>query len=298
MSSRPPVPPSLSVALSVLRQRARALPVVELARRLFALEGPLEAGVARRLVATALGRRAEELPDPIPAALLAPPGSGEGTPIEVADFAVVDLETTGLAADRAAIIEIGAVRVSGLRIAGRFDTLASPGTPVPPPISALTGIDDRMLEGAPPQSAALARFRAWLDAAPGAPFVAHNASFDARFVRRGLGRHGLPPLSGPVLCTRRLAARLLPGVRRRGLDALCGHLGIRNRARHRALGDAEATAELLVWLLERARDRAGLATLGELAAFQALPAAQARRRLDPGRSAGPRGTVAQPGGPS
>lgn len=296
MSSNAPAPSSLAAALSTLRRRGQALPAVELAQHLLALAGPPEAGLARRLVATALGRRAEELPDPVGSALLAsPPPPRDLTPIEVAEFAVVDLETTGLAAERAEIIEIGAVRVSGLRLAGRFETLVRPGAPTPAFITALTGIDDRMLAHAPSPSVALARFRAWLDAAPGAPFVAHHASFDARFIREAFARHGLRPLSVPVLCTRRLAARLLPGVRRQGLDSLCRHRGIRNRARHRALGDAEAAAELLIEMLARVRERAGPATLGELAAFHDLPAARARRQLGPGRRPGTRGKVAQPG---
>jgi DNA polymerase-3 subunit epsilon len=101
--------------------------------------------------------------------------------------------------------------------------------------------------------------------------VAHNAPFDAGFVGRGFARHGLRPLDVPVLCTRKLARRVLPGLGRFGLDRVCEHLGIRNGARHRAAGDATATAELLVTLLDRARTTHRLETLGDLDLFLRSP---------------------------
>ena len=76
---------------------------------------------------------------------------------------------------------------------------------MPAKITSLTGIDDALVREAPPAAECLARFRAWLDRAPGAPFVAHNAPFDAGFVARGFARQGLRPLDVPVLCTRKLA---------------------------------------------------------------------------------------------
>jgi DNA polymerase III epsilon subunit-like protein len=153
---------------------------------------------------------------------------------------------------------------------------------VPPEITELTGIEQRMLVGAPLLDEALARFRGWLDAAPGAPFVAHNARFDEGFVRRGFARSGLAPLAAPVLCTRKLARRLVPELQRFGLARLADAFGIRNRAPHRALGDAEATAEALVCLLERARRDRGLGTVGELLAFQARAPGARPARVAPG----------------
>ncbi len=266
------------------RLRGEPVPVGVLAAGLLATSAPVETLLARRVVAAALGRAAEALPDPVPAdALVAEPVAAQAsTPLAAADFAVVDLETTGLSPQRAKILEIGAVRVSGLRIADRFETLVDPGMPVPRGVRALTGITDAMVVGAPPPARALAWLRAWLDLTPDAAFVAHNAAFDHGFVRRGLATHGLPGLAGPVLCTRKLARRLAPELGRFSLDRLADGFGIRNPARHRALGDAEATARALLELLRRAREHLGVGSLGELLALQAAkPRVRAGRCLEP-----------------
>ncbi len=188
--------------------------------------------------------------------------------LERVAFCVVDLETTGLSPTRASIIEIGGVRIEGLEIRDRFETLVDPGAPVPSTITRLTGIRDGMLAGAPDADAALRGLRDWLDRTPGGCFTAHNARFDAGFVGRGFAAAGLAPLAEPVLCTRLLARRLLPELRRFGLEAVADGLGLRFRARHRALGDAEVTAQALLQLLERAR-RHGVETLAQLVELQA-----------------------------
>ncbi|MCZ6464522.1 MAG: exonuclease domain-containing protein [Proteobacteria bacterium] len=74
----------------------------------------------------------------------------------------------------------------------------------------------------------------------------------------------------PVFCTRRLARRLAPEIGRFDLDHVCAHFGVSNAARHRALGDARATARVWVDLLHRARER-GLRTLGDLLDHQERP---------------------------
>lgn len=259
--------------LEALRARGEPVPLAELAARLVAAPRPLDPGIARRIVAVALGRPEPSLPDPLPADALRPPAAAEAdpTPLERAAFAVVDLETTGLSPRRATIIEIGAVRVAGLRLAERFETLVDPRQPLPRAITALTGIHDAMLVAAPPLGDALRSFRRWLAAAPRAPLVAHNAPFDAGFLRRGFAGCGLPDLGVPILCTRKLARRLVPELRRSGLDRLTSALGVRNRARHRALGDAEATAEALLHLLERARAEHAVRSVGDLLALQERP---------------------------
>jgi DNA polymerase III epsilon subunit-like protein len=77
-----------------------------------------------------------------------------------------------------------------------------------------------------------------------------------------------------VLCTRKLARRLIPELGRYNLDQLCAHFGIANRARHRALGDAEATARALLDLLGIAQSRFEIGNLGELIDFQRRPPAK------------------------
>jgi len=242
------------------------LALADLARVLLAADRPPPPSIARRVVAVALGRRVEDLPArllPEDLVVVAPVPSWSTMPLERAEFHVVDLETTGLS-HQCDILEIGAVHVAAGRRVSQFFTLVRPVGRIPAKITALTGIDDALVRDAPPQGECLRRFRAWLDRTPGAPFVAHNAPFDAGFVARGFASHGLRPLSAPILCTRKLARRAVPSLPRFDLDRLCGHFGIENGARHRATGDASATADLLVVLLARVQGEAGVETLGDL----------------------------------
>jgi DNA polymerase III epsilon subunit family exonuclease len=181
-------------------------------------------------------------------------------PLESTEFVVVDVETTGTSPGAARITEIGAVRLSRGRRVAHFERLVDPGTPVPRGITRLTGIHAGMLDGAPP----FARIAVeWLGFLGNAVLVAHNAPFDRGFLDRELRRCGEEPPDNPVMCTVRLARRLIPELRSHCLDSLAGHLGIPFRQRHRALGDAEVTAEILAILLQRAAAR-GVQTLGQL----------------------------------
>ncbi len=276
--------PSRSVrrALQAAHSRGQPVGLAELAGALLAASGPVPSALARRVVAAALEAPPESLSDPLAPAALARAGGvvHPETPLEAMDWVVVDLETTGLSRRGATILEIGAVRISGLAPADRFTSLVHPGRSIPRAITALTGIDDAAVAGAPPLAEALPRFLAWLGQTPGAPFVAHNAAFDHGFVATALAELALPPLAAPVLCTKLLGRRLVPELRRFGLDPLARHFGIGFGAgaggRHRALGDACATAELLLRLIDRAREQAGVATLGDLLALQAAPRRRAR----------------------
>jgi DNA polymerase III epsilon subunit family exonuclease len=276
-----PLPDGMCRALGALRRAGEAVSLVDLAARLLALEGPLPAPLARRLVAALLGAEAESLPDRLEPARLRPAHESAlaGLPLERARFVVVDLETTGLSPRCDAIIEIGAVRVEALTITGRFETLVRP--PGPGPLSqtivALTGIRDAMLADAPLAHRALGAFADWLAAAPDAPFVAHNAAFDSRFVERGFAAQGLPSPATVVLGTQKLGRRILPRLGRYNLDHLCAQFGVANRARHRALGDADATARVWIELLHVAR-RGGARTVGDLLDLQERPIRRRRRR--------------------
>lgn len=282
-----PAPP-LRRVLERLQRDREPLALDELARELFALTTRPAPALARRLVAAALGLGEAGLPEPLDLRALPrlAAGAAAALPLEAAEWIVVDLETTGLAADASTILEIGAVRVAGLRLVERFETLVDPGRPIPPRITALTGIDRSLVDGAPPLGRAIGAFRHWVG--EGArPFVAHNASFDERFVRAALAAHALPDWEGPVVCTRKLARRLVPDLGRYDLDSLAARFGIRNAARHRALGDAEAAARALVELLEAARSDHALATVGDLLALLAEPAGGRRRGRRQGAPAAP-----------
>jgi DNA polymerase-3 subunit epsilon len=186
-------------------------------------------------------------------------------PLAAANFVVVDLETTGGAPGGSGITEIGAVRVAGGRLAESFVTLVDPRRPIPPFVTRLTGITNEMVAGAPPLSDALPRFLAF--AGDDAVLVAHNATFDVSHLDAARRWVSGEPISHPHLCTLRLARRLLPEIRRRGLDSVAGALGIRCDDRHRALPDARITAEIFSVFLERLAER-GITRLDEALDFQ------------------------------
>ncbi|HKS48994.1 MAG TPA: DEDD exonuclease domain-containing protein [Amycolatopsis sp.] len=173
-----------------------------------------------------------------------------GTPLRDTTFVVFDLETTGTRPGQDGITEIGAVKVRGGEVLGEFATLVDPGMPVPPQIVALTGITGAMLLDAPPLGQVLPAF---LEFAAGAVLVAHNAPFDTGFLRAACGEYGYAWPRPAVVCTVRLARRVLtrqdtPSHRLAALAALFGSATTPN---HRALVDARATVDVLHALLER-----------------------------------------------
>jgi len=184
-----------------------------------------------------------------------------GTPLSEVTFACVDLETTGGAPPGSQITEIGAVKYRGGERIGTFQTLIDPGVSIPRFITYLTGIDDVAVAGAPPLEAVLPSLVEFLNAAV---FVAHNASFDFRFLNHDLQRLGYPALPGPPVCTARLSRRVLaedvPNVQ---LATVAQFFRSAVRPSHRALPDAEACAEVLHGLLDLG-GRLGIVTLGDL----------------------------------
>lgn len=191
----------------------------------------------------------------------------QGSPLlEDCAFAVVDVETTGSRAgggDR--VTEVAVVVVQGARCEPVLDSLIDPGRPIPAAASAVTGITDVMVRGAPPFAELSDRV---LAALAGRVFVAHNARFDWAFLAAELRRARDLALDGPRLCTVRLSRKLVPGLPSCGLDTLTRWFGFENPARHRAGGDALVTARLLSRLLGLARE-AGARTLADLAALEA-----------------------------
>ena len=194
-----------------------------------------------------------------------------GAPDEVVlprAIAFVDLETTGGNAAHHRIIEIGIVRVVDDVIVEEWSSLVDPQCRIPASIRAFTGISDAMVATAPPFAALVATLEEKLS---GAVFAAHNARFDASFLRSELRRLGRP-FSAKALCTVKLSRRLTPHERRHNLDALIERHGLECHARHRALGDARVLADW--WLrLRRERSAADLAAaIDAVLAAPALPA--------------------------
>jgi DNA polymerase-3 subunit epsilon len=116
-----------------------------------------------------------------------------------------------------------------------------------------------MLADAPPAAEAIARFR---DFAGPAVLVAHSAAFDRSLLFMEEHR-GAPALPNPFLCSLLLSRWLDPREPDHSLDGLCGRMGLVIDARHQALGDARATAELWTRLLARAATR-GVESLADL----------------------------------
>lgn len=201
-------------------------------------------------------------------------------------YVVVDVETTGGQAwgsDR--VTEVAAVRVEGARTELVFHSLIDPRRPIPWQITRLTGIDDAMVRGAPTFADVAGELAAHL---VGHVFVAHNARFDFGFLDAEFSRVAPTPLGALVtaqLCTVRLARRLLAHLPRRNLDAVSAHYGVSITDRHRASGDALATAAVLRGLLRDASLR-GVHTWGELDALLARGTARKQRSALPRSSEG------------
>jgi DNA polymerase-3 subunit epsilon len=189
-------------------------------------------------------------------------------------FVIVDTETTGSRAGEDRLIEIGAVRLVGGQVVDTFQQLIDPGRAVPNRITWLTGISTAMVFGQPSANEVLPRFAEFLG---DAVMVAHNLPFDARFLDVAMDEAGLPPIRNASLDTLRLARRLLPSLPSKGLTGLTAHFGITVDGRHRALGDAQATAELLTILLDRLRLEFGVETLDDLLGFQRKRYVETRR---------------------
>lgn len=182
-------------------------------------------------------------------------------------FAVVDVETTGTRAshgDRVTEIAIADVRDGA--VCEVFTQLVNPERMIPAHITSLTQISWAMVKDQPAFRQIATDVTSRL---AGRVFTAHNAAFDWRFVTEELTRGVGVQLSGPRLCTVRMARVLLPQLSRRSLDHVTHYFGINIGARHRAAGDAVATAEVLVRLLRVASDL-GLTTWAELQTYLAV----------------------------
>lgn len=161
-----------------------------------------------------------------------------GTPMTERVYVALDLETTGLDAKRDQIIEIGAVRFQGKQILDQFITFVNPGRAIPLRVQQLTGIRNSDVSKAPPLAAVAAELLAFVGADV-TGVVAHNAGFDMGFLRAA----GIN-FQRPILDTFELATILLPSMSSYSLGELCQTFQIPLEDAHRALDDAQATAQL------------------------------------------------------
>ena len=188
-------------------------------------------------------------------------GARGRTPLDRLGFVVFDTETTGLNPSGGdALISIGGVRVLNGRIltGETFDALVDPKRPIPAASIRFHGITDEMVRGRPPIEAVLPGFRDFVD---DAVLVAHNAAFDLKFLRLSEERAGVR-FDNPVLDTMILSRYLQGDEGAHALDALAARLGVPIQGRHSALGDAMATAGILLRLIGMLKER-GIVTLDD-----------------------------------
>lgn len=162
-------------------------------------------------------------------------------------YVVFDIETTGLSKEKEMITEIGAVKVADGKIIDRFSTFVNPQRPISAEITKLTGITDDMVKDAPTIENVLPEFLKFCE---DTVLVAHNASFDTGFIRIAAERAGLGELHHTIVDTLELARALLPELNKHKLDIVCEHLGVTLNGHHRAVNDAEATAEVFIKFLD------------------------------------------------
>ncbi|QYR19868.1 ATP-dependent DNA helicase DinG [Paenibacillus sp. sptzw28] len=159
------------------------------------------------------------------------------------NYAVLDLETTGHGAGDE-MIQVGLVVLDeAMQIVRTYNTFVKPSIPIPPFITQLTGIDESMLEDAPPVEDVLLELIPLLS---DAVLVAHNVGFDAGFLSSALDRCGYMPFAGRRLDTIDLLRVLYPTLTTYQLGAVTELFGIDHDQHHRADSDAMATAELFI----------------------------------------------------
>jgi len=243
---------------------------LDLAREVLGLSG--HAGAASAAVFQLLGADRRFRVDAAGVWSVDPDLAPLGRSLDEVGFAVVDVETTGSGKDFGhRIVEIAVVEVRGGRIVDEYQTLVNPARRIPPGVVALTGITNEMVTAAPYFDHVAEEVLARLQ---GRVFVAHNVAFDWAFVASELTRALGDAPELVHMCTVRMVRRLVPALRHRNLDVVARHFGVDIHARHRAHGDALATARVLLRLLDEARGRG----LDDVASLEWYLRRRSRRR--------------------
>ncbi len=167
-------------------------------------------------------------------------------------FAIIDIETCGgkFDARSSRIIDLCIVVHDGLSVVHKFSTLINPECPIGYFYTKLSGITNAMVAKAPKFHEVANRI---LELTSGRIFIAHNVGFDYGFIKAEFASLGYE-YQRETLCTVKLSRKLIPGKPSYSLGKLCDSLGISNSARHRAEGDAVATAHLFNMLLKAKND--------------------------------------------
>jgi DNA polymerase III subunit epsilon len=164
------------------------------------------------------------------------------------DFIAFDLETTGTVAGVDQIVEIGAVRYKNGQPEATFSTLVNPRRSMPEGATRVNGITDDMLVGKPLIEDLLEPFTEFCG---DMPLVAHNAPFDAQFLKADIVKHEIPGPSGIILDTLSIARKVFPGLANYKLGTLVQHLDIPAGQFHRAEEDASYCGSLFLEILKK-----------------------------------------------
>ena len=179
-------------------------------------------------------------------------------------FVALDLETTGLDPRRDAVVSLAAIPFVNGAPNGGYVTLVDPGRPIPADSTAIHGVTDDMVRGAPRLDRLLRDAEAVLG---DDVLVGHNVGFDVAVLTRARRTLGLSRLNNAALDTRRLVAGLHPEWRELTLEHVAGRLGLELVARHTAEGDALTAGRIFLALLPELEAHR-LGTVRELLWFQ------------------------------
>jgi len=187
------------------------------------------------------------------------------TPLEKASFSVVDVETTGLSANKNRIIEIALVKIENLKITDKLNYLINPQTYIPPFITSLTGIDNDDVIGAPIFSDIVDEVITFID---NTVLTAHNFPFDSSFLNSEFMICGREFINEHSCCTLKIARNIYPTLKSKALSSVAQSLNLRNSNSHRALGDAEITAKVLLKMIKELQVKDNITTVGQLISYQ------------------------------
>jgi DNA polymerase III epsilon subunit family exonuclease len=206
-----------------------------------------------------------------------------GRPLAQTTFVVLDLETSGGAPHLGAhITEIGAVKVRGGEVLGKFQTFINPGTPIPAFITTLTGITDEMVSSSPRIGEVFPVLLEFLGSENETVFVAHNAPFDLSFLKAAATSSEYRWPKFKVIDTAKLARKVLSRdeVINCKLGTLAEFFNTTVSPTHRALDDALATVDVLHALIGRVGSL-GITTLEEITNFcNQRSSTRSRKELD------------------
>lgn len=187
---------------------------------------------------------------------------------ESAEYCVFDFETTGTSAKFDKVIEIGIVKIRNGKIADTFQSYINPGRPIPYFITLMTGITNSDVNDAPYFDEIYPCIKEFVG---DSILVAHNLNFDYSFLKYECMNADLQLLPNPAICTLKLAKRLFPEIQSKSLRSLTKHFNIRHRNVHRGLGDALATAKVLLKMFSHLRNDHNAETVADIIHFQNIP---------------------------